>query len=181
MSKKIYLIAFLVLAIVQLSIPINMILGNEEVIDRGTLFKFQLEPIDPVDPFRGKFITLNFTDNTFPVEAEDSFKRNDQIYVQLTKNDDGFAVPSGVSREIPEGDYVLAYVRKLNWLKTKMTIAYPFDRFYMHEDKAKPAEKVLGGPRDSLIVYAEVSILNGMGVLNDVKVGDVPLQEYLKN
>ena len=54
------------------------------------------------------------------------------------------------------------------------TISYPFDKYYMNEEKVKPAENLLlKAQRDtSLVTYAQVAILDGEAQVLRVNIGD---------
>ena len=60
----------------------------------------------------------------------------------------------------------------------------PFNRFYMEETKAKPAEdSYRKAHRDSLPsnIYASVYIKNGEAVLKDVIIDGVPIARYVED
>lgn len=54
----------------------------------------------------------------------------------------------------------------------------PYDRFYMREDIAPKAEKVLR-LRSGVEVRAKLKVLNGKGVIEELLVGEIPLSEYV--
>ena len=101
-NKKILLPAFILVALVQLYVPSKMILHREEILDTGKEYKFKTAPIDPTDPFRGKYITLRYDENMVEIQNEKDWVRGETIYVFLAKDSDGFAkIKSGSS---PGGD-----------------------------------------------------------------------------
>ena len=61
---------FLAVVLVQLVVPAKMIFDKEVILKTGTIYKFKTQPIDPSDPFRGKYVTLNYELNT--AESMDS-------------------------------------------------------------------------------------------------------------
>lgn len=64
-----------------------------------------------------------------------------------------------------------------------MNFNIPFDEFYMNEDKAYDAELVhLEAQRDSLLnnTYALVYVLNGVGVIDNVFINDIPIAKYVE-
>lgn len=67
-NKNIIIILFLIVAVAQLFVPLQMIYNQEDIINTGKIVKFQCEPIDPNDPFRGKYITLNFKESEIKVK-----------------------------------------------------------------------------------------------------------------
>ena len=184
-SKKILLTAFILVALAQLYVPAKMIWEREEVLDKGTEYKFKTAPIDPNDPFRGKYITLNYDENTVEIESEKDWRRGDKIYIHLTMDSDGYARIASASKEKPPDnkDHIRA---KVNYVwgngSNRLTIDYPFDRFYMEESKAYDAELTYRqSQRDtSKITYALVSVKNGEAVLKDVLIDGISISEIVK-
>ncbi|WP_197077361.1 GDYXXLXY domain-containing protein [Lacinutrix sp. Hel_I_90] len=185
--KLIYLfMLFVALAITQLFVPVHMIFGEENVLNTGKAYKFKTAPVDPSDPYRGKYITLQYDINS--ITTNDSiWKRNEAIYVYIEEDSLGFAELVKVSKTplAIENDYVIAEVNWYDDYVKKVNFQLPFNRFYMEESKAKPAELAFRkAQRDSLPnnVYALVFIKEGKAVLQDVFINDIPIAEsaYLK-
>ena len=180
------LIVFGLLALVQLSVPAKMIWDKENVLDSGTEFRFRTAPVDPYDPFRGKYITLNFSDNEIATSENEEWERGETVYAHLEVDSEGFAIIKSVSREEPQqgGAYLKT---KVDYHSTwgnnhKLELEFPFDRFYMEESKAYEAELSY---RDSQketesTTYALVNIKNGYAVLKDVLIDDVPIKQVVE-
>ena len=101
MTKKIPAIVLVMLFVAQLYVPFSMILGSEKVIDSGTLYKFRVALLDPVDPFRGRYVILNIQPSTVMVLDDDCGKYKDmQVSVKLTRDTAGYAVFDGLQRLI---------------------------------------------------------------------------------
>jgi uncharacterized membrane-anchored protein len=160
------------------------------------ILKFRTAPIDPYDAFRGKYIYLNFANDRVPVTKETkNLGNNDDIFVTF-RDSAGYALVASVSVTEPtaSSEYVKAKVDYVDNRTAKFNISfnprsrlfvyidYPFDRFYMNEDKAPQAEKVYSGFTNDLKknVYAEVAIKNGVGVVKDVFVDGVPIKDFVK-
>lgn len=184
-SKKILLPAFILVALAQLYIPAKMILDKEGVLDTGTEYKFKTAPIDPSDPFRGKYITLSFDENTVEAPNEQEWMRGETIYVSLTTDNKEFAKIKSISKEKPTDnqDFLKAKVSFVTRNgSNKVTIDYPFDRYYMEESKAYEAELTYRqSQRDTnRITYALVSIKDGNAVLKDVLIDGISIKELVK-
>ncbi len=182
-NRKLMLVAFIAVALIQLYIPASMIFGREQILSSGKEFKFRAAPVDPNDPFRGKYLTLNFLSNTVEVRNEKEWTLNESVYVILTTNQAGFAEIKAISKKKPKDtrDFVRAKVGNLIFDDAhKLTIEYPFVRFYMEETKAPLAEiKYNNAVRDSTVVtYALVSVKNGEAVIKDVLIDGVPIDRY---
>lgn len=184
-SKNKYILIFALVALIQLYVPAKMIWHQENIWQNGKEYKFKTAPIDPNDPFRGKYITLTFEENIYNIEDEMEWTRGEEVYVLLTTNASGFAKIDSVTKQTPDNssDFVKAKVWFLSGNgENKLTIDYPFNRFYMEESKAYDAEVTY---RESQIdstktAYALVSIKNGDAVLKDVLIDGVPIKEIVK-
>ncbi len=175
-------IGFILIALVQVFVPAQMIWQQEDVLKSGNVYRFKTMPIDPTDPFRGKYITLNYEMNSFAI-ADTSFVYGDKVRVYIDNDDKGFAKAVVLSKRPLEinKDYVVAKVTG-NY-KEVISFELPFDRFYMEESKAKDAEMAYTKiNRDSLKenVYAEVYVKEGQSVLKDVIIDGIPIQEYVE-
>lgn len=185
-TKKIkYLfILFVLIALVQLFVPLQMILGQETVLDSGTAYKFKTEPIDPNDPFRGKYITLRYNINS-AVTTDSTWLQQDDVYVYVKEDSLGFAKLTQISKtplKIKK-DYVVAKVNSYSKHNNTVRFNLPFNRFYMEESKAKPAEDASRkAQRDTLPnnTYALVYIKEGEAVLNDVIINEVSIADYVE-
>lgn len=183
MNKKTIVLAVFVV-LVQWYVPANMILDQENILATGKEFKFKSAPIDPVDPFRGKYVTLNFEAIEFPVEDINEWKDTEQVYVHLTKDPEGYAAIQNLSIEKPEDhvDYVKASVAYISeYTPKKIVVRYPFDRFYMEESKAYDAELAY---RESVqdttqVTYALVSIKHGEAAIRDVMIDGTSIQSIV--
>lgn len=180
-----YSALFILIVLVQIFIPARMIYKNEMVIKQGTEYKFRVAPIDPYDPYRGKYITMSFMEGQTTVPDENKWSYGDEVYVELEEDEDGFAKIRHLTKSIPDDneDFVKAKVRR-SWTtdSNNVIVDYPFKRFYLNESKALPAEKLYRETlRDtSQVIYALVSIRDGEGVLKDVMVNGIPIKTVVE-
>jgi uncharacterized membrane-anchored protein len=162
-------------------VPAQMIFQQEDVIDTGTAYKFKTQPIDPSDPFRGKYITLNYDINTFQTTDKD-WDNNENVFVYLKTDNDGFAAIKTISktRLDTNDDYVIA--NKSSYYNGNLNFRYPFNRFYMNENKAYDAEiSVRNTQRDSSqTCYGLVFVKDGTAVLDNVFIDDTPIQQFVE-
>nr|WP_298924454.1 GDYXXLXY domain-containing protein [uncultured Allomuricauda sp.] len=184
-SKKVLFPLFILVVLAQLYVPAKMIWDKEDVLDSGKEFKFKTAPIDPSDPFRGKYIVLSYDENTIEIPDEHDWIRGEVIYVSMIEDNEGFAKIKAVSKEKldPNEDFVKAEVGFItSFDTTKLTIDYPFDRFYMEESKAYDAELTYReSQRDTTkITYALVNLKNGDAVLKDVLIDGIPIRALVK-
>ena len=182
-NKKTILIIFIFAAIAQLAVPISMIYKKEFVSKGGEIYKFQTRPIDPYDPFRGKYITLNFDRKPIEVENTEEWENGEMAFFTIKKDSLGYAEVFGISKSKPKnGDFLKMKVYIYHRGNIGKTISYtlPFDRFYMNEDGALNAEieyKKANRNSNKENAYAIVKILDGEHVLEDVIIGGVSAKD----
>ncbi len=198
MKKTAFIILGIVLA-AQLLIPASMILKHERILRTGELYRFKTRPIDPADPFQGRYVWLGFENDYIPGinKNEPSPKYNERVFVSLGAGSDDLCVLKSWSRTQPEtGDYLkLKYTgTRTQWnpdtkKSTYMGLRFhlPFNRFYMDENKAKRAERIvrrttidLFEPANTNLVtncWANVRVLNGAALIEDVLVDGTPIRE----
>ncbi len=182
-NKMILWIAFAAVVLVQWYVPASMIFDREHIIQHGRAWKFNTEPVDPTDVFRGKYIQLLFRDtdvkNTLDTLPDDIL----ELYVRLVEDSNGFAIPTEVFLENPANSDDILRVNIPYWggsvnkfidgvEEKRINFDYPFNRFYMEEGKAGPAETAFNQSRldNSSQSWAVVSILDGEAVITDVMI-----------
>lgn len=181
MKKPILIPAFILMVLVQLYVPVKMIFNKEAVLAEGKDFRFKTAPVDPHDPFRGKYIDLFYEANAVQMTNVMDWNYGDRVFVILKNDEKGFAQIETVTKERPEPttDYVNAMISYIipDSLST-ITIQYPFERFYMEESKAYSAEQAYNeASRDTTqVTYAIVSIKEGDAVVKDVLINGVPIR-----
>lgn len=185
---KFYLVVlFVLMCIGQWYVPLSMIAEQEDIRSSGKLFRFKTAPVDPSDPFRGKYITLDFEIETVKNSADRKWVSDQEVFVILKENADGYAAVADVTDVEPGGDidYVKAEVRYVN--EDEVRLRYPFDRFYLEESKASDAETVYaesGADRENStgkIAYAMVRLKNGNAALEDVRINDRSIVDIVRD
>ncbi|MCY1635645.1 GDYXXLXY domain-containing protein [Marinifilum sp. D737] len=193
MHKKIIFPIFIVIALIQLSIPVKSIYDQEQILSHGKEFKFQTAPVDPNDPFRGKYIALRFKENAIRVSSYEDWAKGQDVFVVITENKEGFASPLRALLKEPtnEKHYLTAKIQNVKTNKDQfnhiidkeITIQYPFNRYYMEETKAKAAEDLYRkSTTDSKTsTYALVNLKNGKATLKDVMINDTSIKDAVND
>ena len=186
-NKKILFFGFILLVLTQLYVPANMILSKEDILRTGKEYKFKTAPIDPSDPFRGKYITLRYEENSIIVEGDNKWVQGETIYVLFSSDSLGFAKIKSIASDKPK-DRTDFLKMKAGYVTTgtgvaEVDIDYPFDRYYLEESKAEEAELAYNESQSDTVQasYALVSIKNGEAVLKDVMIGNVSVKELKDN
>ncbi len=170
--------------VAQLSIPSSMILGQKKVQREGTTFLFELDAIDPTDPFRGSYIILDPKEDNIELSS-DTYDKDLDSYAIFNTNEQGYAELAGLITDRPQhSDYlkVVTYTNFTNRDKIySVRVKYPFDRYYVNEDIAERAADLIREVLNdsSQTTYAEVKILDGRHSLIDIKVNGQSLNQIL--
>ena len=170
---------FSLMVIAQLYVPASMIIGAERTVSHGKTFFFETAPLDPTDPFRGKYVQLRFTEERQKADKSAGYKKGQTLYALIEEDNRGSASIASLQPTEPENhaDYIEV---KVAWkTKKKLRLTFPFSRFYMEESKALPAEKLYreASSDSSIKAFARVHIKEGKAVLTDVLIGERSLVE----
>jgi len=173
---KIQKITFIVLTLVLLAVPALRVYQYENTLAHGKVFKFETQPVDPYDLFRGRYVALRFkaerTDTAHP-----DFTDGAKIYMTLTVNAEGFAEVESISTEPLKGENVI--IGRYDWRPR-----FPFDRYFMEENAAPEAERVwrnAAGRNSGQKTWVQVRVLNGKAVLEGLYIDGVRIEEVLRN
>lgn len=176
---------FMLLCVAQLGVPFTMIRQHEEILMEGARIKIRCQPIDPADPFRGRYVSLSLDlgEATVPkgVRAPEGPVT---AYVRLVTDPEGFTRWGELSYERPlSGVYIRTTVNPY-WSDDGETVWVepPVDRFYLAEDIAPEAERVYfehvrEAPEHC---YVTARVLEGDMVLEQLYLDDKPVAEYVR-
>ena len=174
---------FVVVVLAQLFVPAQMIFDQENTIALGTAYKFRTQPVDPSDPFKGKYIYLNY-DLSLASTNDTTWVTNAPIYISFKTDSLGFAMVKEVSKADPKaGDYLKTTVAWYDSYDQSVGFTFPFNEFYMNETKAYDAELAHAQAQlDSLpnTTYALVYLYKGKAVLDNVLINDIPIADYVE-
>jgi uncharacterized membrane-anchored protein len=169
---------FVLLCVAQLWVTGSGIARYERTLSQGVVYRFESAPVDPEDPFRGRYVRLRFAAEETALPMQESTGHSRKVYAVLGVDDRGFAVFTELLEAAPaEGDYLYVDVQP-TWVEkgTVARLSLPFDRYFMEESKAPAAEKAYreatrrGGEADAFVT---VRVLDGLGVIEDLYIRGV--------
>jgi uncharacterized membrane-anchored protein len=168
------------MAAAQLAVPAWMIMSHEETLRTGERFKFRTMPVDPYDAFRGRYVSLRIEQNALPVPSGAQWKNGQKVFALIDTDANGYSKLGELCAVRPCGRQYLTVRVSQIYGRTAYFDA-PFDRFYMEESLAPAAEKVYRehtrtSERDA---YVTVRIRDGLGVIENLWVDGVPIQEFV--
>ena len=186
MIKKLIFTLLVIGLAAQLLVPAKLIFDSEKTNSAGTIFKFKVGPVDPYDPFRGKYITLTFMDNSVIRDTLEKFTYSESAFVLVEADSTGMAQVKSISHStFPEPYYFEATVSSASVAYSDnfqtIRVEFPFNKFFLEETIAPGAETVYRETRnDTVPAYALVSILEGKAVLRDVIIRDSSIADVVR-
>jgi uncharacterized membrane-anchored protein len=183
-NSKLRLALLVIVALVQLAVAGGAIYRSELALRTGEPFRFRIQPVDPVDTFRGRYVAIRFAVDRAPVADDFELRRGKHVFVPVEVDADGYAVFGRADMEPPSsGSYLrlrAGMVAPDEDGKRRVWVRMAFGRFYMDEDLAPEAERaVWGGPRGRREASVSVRIRNGFGVIEELYIDDVPIHRWL--
>jgi uncharacterized membrane-anchored protein len=179
MTRRITVMLLVLVCAVQLAVPVAMIARRELAFRKGEVFRFRCAPVDPADPFRGRYVDLGFEVEQYNDRLDWVPYRGQNVFARIETGDDGFARIVELTARKPEhGPFVKCRVR---WSGAEQTVLdLPFGRYYMEESKAPEAEAVYrqAAQDPDHDTWAEVRILGGHAVLDELYVKRIPIGEH---
>ncbi|MGV3659198.1 MAG: GDYXXLXY domain-containing protein [Prosthecobacter sp.] len=180
--KTLPLILFGMVALAQWAAPLMQIWTHERTLTQGTLIKLKCTAPDPYDPLRGRYLAVSPVQREVTVPKDMKLEAGMPVYATLTPDANGLTTLSTVSLTPPAGvTYVRLKTRYVYDYDSKAAIEWPFDRYYINEKLAPEADKWFAENirlKDGIV--AEVRVLNGRAVLEDLSLNGKSFREILK-
>ena len=188
-SKKIIILVIALITITaQLYIPISMAKRYEDILKNGKPFIFKVEPRDPADPFKGRYVVLTFPISSGPqsdLKQPEIFRhlnRKAPAYAILQETNDGYTKINNILGDAPKHQNYIKVKYRADY-NERYFIELPFNRYYAEESKAPKIEHLVWNREDDEQVhefYADVRIKNGYGVIAELYIDNVPILKYLE-
>lgn len=157
-------ILFIVLALLQIAVPLCIAWQWENVLTTGELYRFRTAPLDPADALRGRYLYLNFKQMKAP--AQEDVKNGMEAYACLGVDQKGYAEILQVVAEKPTDK---AYIRVIidAAYEKQAYFQLPFRSYYINETKALQLEKQY--KKNASHAAALVRVKNGYAVLESLE------------
>lgn len=177
--KRLSILAFVLVAIAQLSVPAMMAWNRLQTFKHGRVWKFKTAPVDPVDAVRGRYVALQFEAEEVP-QAE-RINWNQKVYVVLKEDENGFAVVDRLSNEPVKGDNAFRATSR-GWWEGKQRVTFPFQKYWVAEQIAPEAENAyrLNSTRTHQNAHVTVRVRDGDAAIEQLYIDNKPLVEYLR-
>jgi hypothetical protein len=129
---------------------------------------------------------LNYDNTRFCVHDKNQYKQNQEVYVSIANDINGYAEISGISKTKPSTpSYIITRIKSAQVFSEDsiyLNVDFPFDRYYMEESKSKEAETMYRKSFRNLAnnVYSIVYIKEGNAILTDVKINDKSIKDSVQ-
>jgi uncharacterized membrane-anchored protein len=133
-------LAFWTLVALQALVPLGLIGWNEVALATGTEVTLHTVPVDPIDLFRGRYVTLRYEISR--LSLPEGTQTGDRVYVPLHRSGRHWT-GTRVLRERPDGG---TFIRGT---VSTTGIVYGIETYYADEDEARRLERRAG----ALIVH----------------------------
>lgn len=161
--NKLRLPVLIAVIIIQLLTPVYMIANKYNILNTGEEYLFKVQPLDPYDAFRGRYVLLNARQEVM----------GDGRYGVITVGADGYAKIASITNDKPISG---AYVKSASRNRFDM----PIDRYYMDE-KLAPEAELLTRQRDTgQEAYVAVRVKNGDLVISGLYIDGVPIETIIR-
>ena len=187
MVQPLKLVAFVIVMLAYLYVPISTIQKQERILSKGENFQFQPQPVDPYDVFRGKFIWLNLEQASFDLDKELRLENGQKVFAHLGRDTSGYTYFTGFTTNRPTGNsYIQTNVAHITNDKVYLKNPESLQKFYLNEKLAPLAEKkyreLMRRNREESTtgVVLDVKVYGGKALVDNLYFDGVEIGEYLK-
>lgn len=190
MNPRLRYALFALICIAQLAVPLSMVVQHERTRSSGSAWRFQTAPVDPNDPFRGRYVQLSFAATREPVPMADTsllyVQSDTRMYAELGLDAKGFAQLRKLHQQRPtSGEYMDVFVEQMAFrdgddqakAPPAARVRLSFDRYYLPEAQAPIVERDYGEAtrkaQDN--TYAEVRVRDGHAALVNLVLDGKPV------
>ena len=128
-------IAFAVVVAAMVAVPLGIIGWNEWKLASGEVVILRVEPVDPLDPFRGEYVALSYPIGRLPTGG---LEPGETVYVPLRKRGDHWSGEAATATR-PDGDVTFIRGR----VRRSGSIEYGIETFYVEEGQARRYEEAM--------------------------------------
>jgi hypothetical protein len=178
--------AFAAAVIAQWAVPLVGVMQHERTLNEGVPVRMRCAAPDPYDMLRGRFLAVRLIPTEVPRPGSTTDREpsaGQPIFLLLEKDAAGLHHVARAMLERPASGvlYVKARVRG-HWQGSgNIGIEWPVDRYYLNEKLAPEADKWYAETvRDSDGVIAELRVLEGRMVIEDLTYKGIPFRKILR-
>jgi uncharacterized membrane-anchored protein len=123
-------VLFVALVAAQALLPLALIGWNEQALASGTHVTLRTVPVDPIDPFRGRYVTLSYEISAVPA----GYGPSAVVYVPLSDGGESWVGGLPSSTQPDDGVFIRGIVGRTG------RIEFGIERYFADEDEARRLE-----------------------------------------
>lgn len=169
----------LLAVIVQLSVPVYMVWNYYQVVNRGEKIRLEVNPVDPVDLFCGRYVSLHVPELGKAVPLDESLKPGDRAYVYFeTPPGERYAKMTAIGTE-PRPGAMRIELEYVSGSGGRASFETNLTRFYLDERFAPEVERMVRRSTNTNLPPAsiEVAIKGGTAIITQLYIGDKTAEE----
>lgn len=165
---------WVVLGAVQFAVPLTMIVQKEAVRDQGAELRLRLLPVDPADPFRGRYLALRFAveEPGYDLPPGDSAP----LFARFGRDAEGWDVIEGFTTDGKQPGVLR--VERVRGSGNRIRV--PWNRYFVNERRAPAIEdevrRAMRPGADAPPVYATLRVAGGDAVITGLWIGERELK-----
>jgi uncharacterized membrane-anchored protein len=130
-------IAFWLVVGVQALALVALIGLNEVALATSDEVTLRTVPVDPVDLFRGRYVTLRYEISS--LDVEEGIQPGDSVYVPLRETESAWTGSFGYASPPADGKFIRGTVRRL--AGQRADLEYGIETYYADEEEARALER----------------------------------------
>jgi uncharacterized membrane-anchored protein len=185
MKNKLLSKLLLMLFVIQFLVLVFCVAKYEFILHYGKEIRLKTAPIDPIDVFRGRYVTLDYDIGRYSCSKEFANKlKGKECFVLLKEGADGIYTISSIKLKEPSSGVFLKLAIRYSYAQIRFDI--PFNRFYMQEDKATTAEELYRkansrSKKGKSVCYASVVVYNGDALIKDLYINGIAITKLAES
>lgn len=140
-------IAFVAVVAAMVAVPLGTIAWNEWKRSSGDAIRLQVEPVDPVDFFRGEYVALSYPISRVVLDGT-RWESGDTVYVPLRRVNGHWTGREGLPEKPLQGPFIQGH------LQPGGGVEYGIETFFVQEGQARRYEQAMVRRR----LYADVVV-----------------------
>lgn len=185
MKRFLQILVLLLLFAAQLAIPIMQAIRGEAILHQGAAFRLALQPVDPYDVLRGRYLALNFPESHITHTLPTGTKGNDILYAVLGNDANGIAHITRLSRTPEDNAFTYQIPADITNMKD-FYIEIPLTRFYLPEEDAIAIDAVLNNQLTNesatqVTASLDVRVKDGQIVAESLWLDGRPYRDWLND
>lgn len=183
MKNRLVLLLLPLVFALQWAVPLIQVVRGEGILREGLALRLELQPVDPLDVLRGRYLALAFPEEEKEHTLPPGVQGGDTIYVVLEAGKDGLAHITRLSHSAQDGAF--AYTIPDGYKAgDSIRINIPLTRYYLPEGDAVKIDELFRfrnneSPHSNATLG--VRIKDGQIVAESLWLDGQPYRDWLRN